>query len=100
MVTIGHPDEDPGLSVRLPLEAVVHKNDYRFFSDDEIRGLCSEREETAWNRLSDELIAKLAENRIHSIPQGVAKRKFSKDAFGDASAATREILMKSKFKIC
>ena len=35
-VTMGYPDEHPGLTDRLPLEAVVHREKYRDYSDSDI----------------------------------------------------------------
>jgi nitroreductase len=99
MVTVGHPDEDPGLSIRLPMEAVAHRNEYRDFTDEEIRTLYKEREESVWNNLTDELKEKLAEKGIHHIAHGIARRKFSKEAFGESAEATREIFRKSMFDL-
>jgi nitroreductase len=99
MVTLGYPDEEPDLSVRLPLEVVVHRNDYRHFTDEEIRDLYREREERVWNTLSEDLKEKLAAKGIHSIPQGVTRRKFSKESFEVACAAIRENIRNSKFEL-
>jgi len=99
MVTIGHPDEDPELNPRLPLEAVVHRNNYRHFTDDEIRALYKDREESVWNNLSDELKEKLAEKGITHIAHGITRRKFSEESFAESAAKTREIFHKSKFDL-
>ena len=43
-VTVGYPAEDPGLTDRLPLEAVVHGERYRDYSDADIEKLYREKE--------------------------------------------------------
>jgi len=43
-VTIGYPDEEPGLTDRLPLEAVVHREKYRDYSPEDINRLYREKE--------------------------------------------------------
>jgi len=43
-VTVGYPAEDPGLTDRLPLEAVVHAERYRDYSDADIEKLYREKE--------------------------------------------------------
>jgi len=43
-VVVGHPDEDPGLTDRLPLEGVVHYETYKDYSKDDIDGIYAEKE--------------------------------------------------------
>jgi nitroreductase len=43
-VTLGYPDEDPGLTDRLPLEAVVHREIYRDYSEKDIARYYREKE--------------------------------------------------------
>jgi nitroreductase len=43
-VTLGYPDEDPGLTDRLPLEAVVHRETYSDYSDADIEDHYREKE--------------------------------------------------------
>jgi nitroreductase len=43
-VTLGYPDEHPGLTDRLPLEAVLHREKYRDYSDHDINRLYREKE--------------------------------------------------------
>jgi FMN reductase (NADPH) len=71
LVTLGYPDESPGLAPRLPLEAVVHRNGYHIPSDDDIR---------SWYRVHDEPWQKRfttewsEERRRKSIEHGVTNR--------------------------
>jgi nitroreductase len=43
-VTAGYPDEDPGITDRLPLEAVVHQEKYRDYSPEQLNLLYREKE--------------------------------------------------------
>ena len=43
-VTLGYPDEDPELTDRLPLEAVVHREKYQDYSDADIENHYREKE--------------------------------------------------------
>jgi len=43
-ITLGYPDEKPGLTDRLPLEAVVHREKYNDYSDTDINNLYREKE--------------------------------------------------------
>jgi hypothetical protein len=43
-ITLGYPDESPGLTDRLPFEAVVHKEKYMDYSSDQIEKLYAEKE--------------------------------------------------------
>ncbi len=43
-VTLGYPDENPEQADRLPLEAVVHHEKYKNYSDDDIKSMFLEKE--------------------------------------------------------
>jgi hypothetical protein len=43
-ITLGYPDEQPELTDRLPLEAVIHREKYRDYSDSDIEDLYREKE--------------------------------------------------------
>jgi nitroreductase len=49
-LVLGYPAEDPALRDRLPLEVIVHQEQYRRLSDEEIRAAHAEREQKAWAR--------------------------------------------------
>ncbi|NCF66531.1 MAG: NADPH-dependent oxidoreductase [Chloroflexi bacterium] len=49
-IVIGHPAEDPLLRDRLPLEVMVHQEQYRRLSDEELRQAHAQREIKAWER--------------------------------------------------
>ncbi len=43
-VTLGYPDEDPDLTDRLPLSAVIHREKYTDYTDNDINELYHEKE--------------------------------------------------------
>lgn len=47
---MGYPDEQPAQSERLPIEAVLHRDTYHDYSDDDIRRLHRIREEFPFNQ--------------------------------------------------
>lgn len=49
-LVIGYPAEDPPLRDRLPLDVMVHHEQYQRLSDEEIRATHAEREQKAWAR--------------------------------------------------
>lgn len=49
-LVMGYPNEDPALRDRLPLDLIVHNEQYQQLSDDEIRETHRGREEKAWAR--------------------------------------------------
>ncbi len=49
-LVIGYPAENPALTDRLPLRAVVHQEQYQLFSDQEIDDLYAEKEQSDFTR--------------------------------------------------
>lgn len=49
-VAIGHPDDQPPLTDRLPLEAVIHYETYKPYSDSDIENLYSEKESLSFHK--------------------------------------------------
>ena len=96
MVIIGYPDESPALRMRLPLAAVVHRNDYQIPADEEIREWYKERDEV-WNTMSEEQKEPLRKQGIHSIAQVVAAQKYSAQFTGERSKGIVENLRRAKF---
>jgi hypothetical protein len=54
LVTLGYADEQPDLQPRLPLEAVVHRNQYKKPTDDEVRASYREGDERWQGRFNNE----------------------------------------------
>jgi hypothetical protein len=71
-LVMGYPDEDPGLTDRLPMRAVVHKEKYQDYSSEEIENIYSERE-------SSELTANLLkENNKETLAQVFTDNRYTK----------------------
>lgn len=71
-LVIGYPDESPGLTDRLPLEAVVHYNKYCDFTEEQIDNLYKEKEslELTMNLLK--------ENNKETLAQVFTDNRYSK----------------------
>ena len=72
-VVVGYPDEDPGLTDRLPLEAVVHYEKYTDYTAAEIDELWAEREES---ELTQRL---LAENGLPNLAQIFTRNRYRRE---------------------
>jgi len=72
-VTLGYPDEDPDLTDRLPLEAVVHREKYQDYSDSDIRDFYREKELMA---IYQEFIK---ENKKETLAQVFTDVRYKKD---------------------
>lgn len=78
MICLGYPDEDPPLSQRLPLEAILHRNHYQLFDDATIKGFYGEREKI-WEAVPAARKKKLRKEGIETIPQALAVQRFSEE---------------------
>lgn len=72
-IVMGYPDEDPGLTDRLPLEAVVHYEKYTDYTAAEIDELWAEREES---ELTHRL---LEENALPNLAQIFTLRRYKRE---------------------
>jgi nitroreductase len=98
MVCIGYPDEEPDLSMRLPLDAVVHRNRYQRPSDEQIRAFYRERE-GVWDTVGEGLKERLAAQDIRSIPQALAVQRFSDQVTSARSTGILANLKRSGFSL-
>lgn len=71
-LVLGYPDEEPGLTDRLPMEAVVHNEKYQDYSADDIDRIYAEREAS---RLTLDL---LAENRKETLAQVFTDNRYTR----------------------
>ncbi len=96
-LVIGYPAEEPELRGRLPLDVMVHQEQYRQLSDEEIRQTHAEREETAWARYTaiESVRTKLAEARITKVTDYYTSEfKYSKELHQRVSEMLVETLQK------
>ncbi len=71
-ITIGYPDENPGLTDRLPVEGVVHQEKYHDYSDSDIDLIYKEKESLA------ETLALLEENKKDSLAQVFTDNRYTR----------------------
>lgn len=72
-IVVGYPDEEPGLTDRLPLEAVVHYDKYTDYTAAEIDELWAEREESA------ETKRLIEENALPNLAQIFTLNRYRKE---------------------
>jgi nitroreductase len=71
-ITLGYPLNDPGLTDRLPLEAVIHQETYKDYSSDDIDRLYFEKE-------NSELTKKLLEeNQLENLAKIFTEKRYTK----------------------
>jgi len=90
-VTIGYPDEDPGLTDRLPLEAVVHYESYKDYSNDDIDKYYLEKEALEENK------AFVKENNKETLAQVFTDIRYKKADNEHFSKVLLEVLKKQGF---
>lgn len=96
MVAIGHPDEHPEQTSRLPLEAVVHHNSYHKPSDEDIRRWHAHFE-AEWDTLSDAEKARLAAQGVQNMAQKLAREGCSAQFIEERSADIVRNLSRARF---
>lgn len=90
-VVVGYPDEKPALTDRLPLDAVVHFEQYRNYTSAEIDELWAERE-------TSELTQKLlAENGLPNLAQIFTQRRYVREDNVAISRSYLELLKEKGF---
>jgi hypothetical protein len=88
---MGYPDEQPGLTDRLPAEAVVHSEKYRNYASADIDRLYSEKESSA-------LTAKLLdENKLETLAQIFTEKRYTRKDNVAFSKKLLEVLEKQGF---
>ncbi len=90
-ITLGYPDEKPGLTDRLPLEAVVHREKYNDYSDTDINNLYREKE------LIKSYQEFVKENKKETLAQIFTDVRYTKSDNVLFSNALLEVLKKQGF---
>lgn len=72
-IVMGYPDEDPGLTDRLPLEGVVHYETYKDYTAEDIDRIFSEKESLEENRQI------LEENNKETLAQVFTDNRYTKE---------------------
>lgn len=90
-IVLGYPDEDPGLTDRLPLEGVVHYEKYQDYSNEKIDKIYEEKENSA---LTQKLIV---ENETENLAQIFTTKRYKGDDNIHFSKAFMQTLAKQGF---
>ncbi|MCX4301560.1 MAG: nitroreductase family protein [Alistipes sp.] len=90
-VVVGYPDEKPELTDRLPLDAVVHYEQYKNYTSAEIDELWAEREE------SDLTKRLLEENGLPNLAQIFTQRRYVREDNLAISRSYLELLKERGF---
>ena len=85
-LVMGYPDELPPLTGRLPLEAVVHNETYREFTDEEINDLYANLESTEQTRQLLEI------NQKETLAQVFTENRYTKKVNEAVSEAYLEVM--------
>lgn len=90
-LVMGYPDESPGLTDRLPLDAVVHKEKYTDFSANDIDSLYAEKEAL------QETLDLLKENDKETLAQVFTDNRYTKKDNEFFSEKFLEVIRKQGF---
>ena len=90
-VVLGYPDESPALADRLPMEAIVHIENYTEYTSSEIDELWAEREE------SDESKAIVEQNGEENLAQVFTRHRYKGEDNLAISRSYFELLKKQGF---
>lgn len=90
-VTLGYADEAPGLTDRLPLDAIVHYEKYKDYSEERIDELYSEKEKL------EENLQFIEENGLETLAQVFTNVRYKKDDNVTFSKALLGVLKKQGF---
>ena len=71
-ISIGHPDEQPELTDKLPVEAMIHQEVYQDYSEYDINKLYKEKE------AHPNTIKILEENKLDNLAQVFTERRYTK----------------------
>ena len=90
-VVVGYPDENPGLTDRLPLEAVVHYETYKDYSKEDINRMYAEKESLESTK------ALLEENQKETLAQIFTDNRYKKADNEHFSKVFFDVLKKQGF---
>lgn len=103
VITLGYPDEEPGLRPRLPLEAVVHHNGYQIPTDEQITAWYREGDE-AWqhrfeNESTDEQQAKLSKRGVTNRAQNWTIGHYTEEFTRKQSKGVMDNIRRAGFRL-
>ena len=90
-LVVGYPDENPGLTPRLPEEAVIHYETYKDFSEEDINRIYEETENSEFTK---QLID---ENKTENLAQIFTDKRYTKTNNIHFSNVLMDVLKKQGF---
>jgi len=90
-VVMGYPEDHPGLTDRLPMEAVVHREKYQGFSPERIDAIYREREN------SEQTLELLRMNEMESLAKIFTDKRYTKKDNEFFSGKFLEVIRKQGF---
>ncbi|WP_233786030.1 nitroreductase family protein [Planococcus halotolerans] len=97
--SLGYPAEDPAPRDRLPLEGIVHYEQYQDYADDDILKIYEERNEKGWNRYMaiPRLKEMVEELGVKNLAQVYTMAKYTKESHTGFSQKVLNYLEKQNF---
>lgn len=97
--SLGYPAEDPAPRDRLPLEGIVHYEQYQDYTDGDILKIYEERNEKGWNRYMDvpKLKKMVEELGLKNLAQIYTVAKYTKESHTGFSQKVLKYLEKQNF---
>jgi nitroreductase len=90
-IVVGHPDESPELTDRLPLEGVIHQEKYNEYSNDDIERIFKEKEALEFTKKL------IVENQTENLAQIFTEKRYKKPDNVHFSNEFLKILKKQGF---
>lgn len=97
--SLGYPAEDPAPRDRLPLEGIVHYEQYQDYSEDDILKIYEKRNENGWNRYMaiPRLKEMVEELGVKNLAQVYTMAKYTKESHTAFSQKVLSYLEKQNF---
>ena len=97
--SLGYPAEDPAPRDRLPMKGIVHYDQYRDYSEEEILEIYEERNEKGWNRYMavPKLKEMVEELGVKNLAQVYTMAKYTKASHTGFSQTVLNYLEKQNF---
>lgn len=92
-IAMGYPDENPELTDKLPMDAIVHQETYHDYDSHDIVALFKNRETHPRN------IQIVKENNMQNLAEDYVKRRYKKEDNEFFSQVLKETLQKQGFNI-
>ena len=92
-LTVGYPDESPGLTDRLPLEGIVHYEKYKEYTPGDIDEIYAEKDNAALT------LKLLKENNLETLAQVFTQKRYTKKDNEAISRKLLEVIRKQGFEM-